>query len=176
MVPRPCWKFCNIFHNIFGSFPSMSPHGYAIFYSFSSKILWLLSKKCPYQFHILNDNVNWIFKEINFYVEIETKIFKIKGNQEEINFQSLFLAFPQLPPVRVRILAVMAGQMSMDRPTYFPSTSGSSGKEMVVEWNFTHLYQLRLQNWLMLAVLPDMMVLGTSSSNWNMLWAVCDLT
>ncbi len=96
MAPCPCWKFCNIFHNICGSFPSMSPHGFAIFCSYSSKILWLFSKKCPYQCHILNDNVNWIFKGINFYVEIETTFFKIKGNQEEINFQSLVLAFPQL--------------------------------------------------------------------------------
>ncbi len=33
MASRPCWKFCNIFHNIFGSFPSMSPHGFVIFCS-----------------------------------------------------------------------------------------------------------------------------------------------
>ncbi len=69
---------------------------FAIFCSYSSKILWLLSKKCPYWFHILNDNLNWIFAEINSHVGIETTFFKIKGNKEDINFQSLVLAFPQL--------------------------------------------------------------------------------
>ncbi len=78
-------------------------------------------------------------------------------------------------PVGV-ILAVTAGPMSMDGPRYFPSTSWSSGKEVVVEQNFTHLYQPNLQNLLMSAVLPDIMDLGTSLSNLNMLWAVYDLT
>ncbi len=68
------------------------------------------------------------------------------------------------------------GAVSMVGPRYFPSTSRSSGNEMVVKQNFTHSYQSSSQNCLMLAVSSDMIVLDTSPFNLNMSWAVCDLT
>ncbi len=77
-----------------------------------------------------------------------------------------------LPLLGSRSWVGMAGLALIDWPRYLTNTNGSSGEEMVVERYLSHSYQPSSQNWLLLAVSLNMIVLVISPSNLKISWAV----